>query len=170
MTSQNPYAPPSTLPASPEDPRPDIAVDGKLLVVATGVELPRRCIKTNKPMTEKHRLERRFTWNGKAFRLTLAPKQCDIVLYANHSYRWLGALRIAASSVLVLYLVVAIVTDFLSPSLFPVVIGASLLVTTIIDRRLLRVTHYKDDRFWIKGCGNAFLESLQRELNLREEA
>ncbi len=170
MQTQNPYQPPQTDSELSEPEWPEISVDGLSLVVASGVALPRRCIKTNQPATEDDAVQRTLQWRGQTLQLIVNVPECQIRWYASAGIRRramismaLGWLMFFGSSVVVL----ASVDQDWIPMVPAIPISFAVGVIGFFVTRLdygLQVVDYQHHRFWLKGCCPEFLDALKQEL------
>ena len=90
MRTDNPYQPPQTESTLIEPETPEIFVDGIHLVVASGVELPQRCVKTNEPVTDQDCIEETLQWRGRTLELMINVPECELRWYAARRVRWRG--------------------------------------------------------------------------------
>lgn len=176
----NPYESPQTS-SEPDLPKGgawsatenNVRVDGKLLVVRSGVILPRYCVKTNEPITELDMTRKTLTWCSPlvAFLFLLAlivyfvvRKKCVITygISPEIKQKYRKRLFVKASVAVSLLLVLIFAISFDLFPLFLVVFSPFLisLLVLVFGNSPLTVSMHKDGYFWIKGCSKEFLASL----------
>jgi hypothetical protein len=171
---RNPYAPPQ---ASLIERTPTACTrDGKFLVVPQGHDLPGRCVKCNEPAALDK--PRRFAWHHPAWYLfiplniivyaviaTLVQKKARVAIGLCDAHR---ARRrhfyVAAWAILAIGLgLICSVTSMESRTLFAAV-GAGLLllacIVGIVGARVVWPARITREQTRLKGCGQAFLDSL----------
>lgn len=170
MQATNPYEPPAAESLLEDPGLPRIFVDGPLLVVASGTELPPRCIKTNQRVSDQNAIRESLLWRGRTFQLTMSSKQCSIVWYADSWVKWKTVFRKATEILMwpaFLFSIFFLNERMLWPRV-ALVFAVLVLAMVGVMKRPLRVVDYRKNRFWIKGCCPEFLESLQKELKSRQ--
>ena len=156
-------------------------VEGRRLIVQTGVVLPRRCVGTNAPV-EQPGIHKTFRWAHPAWGLLILAtvvlvvlypfirKECRITYFMSRSERlriWLGT---GVSQLVFIAAVVALIVGIVEPRMalmLPAVVG--LLGGAVMMRGFanpIRVVKAQNGEFWIKGCGKDFLESIRAETDL----
>ena len=165
MQPTNPYEPPATDPALQEPELPRILVDGTHLVVASGTELPRRCIRTNQPVGERNAVHQKLVWRGRTFQFTMSSETCDLTWYAMSSIAWKSRIRRISELLMgpaYIFPIFFLGEDRIWPE---ILLGFAFLMLSLVVllRQPLRIVEYKKNRFWIKGCCHDFLESLRNE-------
>ena len=159
MNDENPYAPPET-PDFPESAElPPISVVGEYLVVTAGTELPRRCVFTNQ-LVERSLEAQPLRWtplfkrrNWRLGQLRLAVCDSRRRRHRIRPYLAAGALNVAA---IVFYL--------MDGQAFAPIIIIFCAVLMVLDLPpYLPVAKYQNERFWLKGCGEEFLQSCREE-------
>ena len=174
MSDVNPYQPPQTDPSVRVE-QPRIDVDGNRLVVASGTQLPRRCIKTNQPVTEKDLIRQILQWRGRFLQVVLTSKNCELEWFVASRIRWRTrfAMVLSWSAIIGGFLMFGAVIDSNPPSSLGPAISMLLFITGLVSsiviqvRFGLRVVDYQDGRFWIEGCCPEFLKSLRKDLEGR---
>lgn len=166
MQPSNPYEPPQTDSALEELETPRIYVDGPHLVIASGTELPPRCIKTNQSVSENDAVHQTLQWRGRTFHFTVSNKECEIVWYATPWIVWKSRIRKIAE--LLMWAAFVFPLFFLTEDkIWPkAMMGFAIVMLSLVVmlKRELRIVNYRNNRFWIEGCCPEFLESLQSEL------
>lgn len=166
MQSPNPYRPPRTELRVEPDFVPGIFVEGPCLVVASGTELPRRCIKTNQPVGEHDFARQRLTWRGRSFQLVLSEKECRLTWYAVPSVRrrltYIKVTQFAGPACAILP--VFLIDTIGGWSVIPVLLALCMMSYSVFAKPPLRVVRYQRERFWIEGCSGEFLRSLEEAL------
>jgi len=167
MSSRNPYEPPATESVLEESDLPRIFVDGRNLVIASGTELPRRCIKTNQPVSERNAVSQTLAWRGRTFQFIMSSKQCTIVWYATSRITWELLIRRTAELLVwptLIFPIFSLAEDRIWPK---AMLGFAIIMLSllVIMKQPLRVVDFRRNRFWIKGCCPEFLESLKSDLS-----
>ena len=162
MQSPNPYEPPATESVLEEPDLPRIFVDGPHLVIASGTELPRRCIKTNQLVSERDAVRQKLLWRGRTFQFTMSNEECEIVWYATSWIAWKSLVGKIAEMLIwpaFVFPIFFLTEDRIWPK---AMLGFAIIMLSlvVIMKQPLRVVDYKKNRFWIKGCCPEFLESL----------
>ncbi len=157
----NPYAAPADSSDAPHLELPEIMVDGKFLVVASGVQLPSRCVKSNAVMTDKDRVQQTLSWSGKSFRISPSSGDCELTFYAKPIHRW-GPKAFVATVLFVASIgMMELMSLPISTAVGLITASAVALLGSISSHQtILRTVKYKHERFWIKGCDRNFLDSL----------
>ena len=154
----NPYAPPRQ-PSNLPDPRPQVCVDGRYLVVRDGAFLPARCVFTNEDVTRRDRRTRRFNF-APSFRVAIGRHRCRISYCMSRKQR----LTLYRNRTLVFIVAASLGWLFFSPRLLAFLSAALITATTF--RNQLSVKKAKDGQFWIDGCGDAFLAACRNEFGI----
>lgn len=159
MDSVDPYAPPS---AEIIPPVGDFGAEGDKLLCRNGAILPRRCIKTNAPVTERQMHTETVRWvrTGRLFAKSLT------VTYGVNPRVWYRRTKLQLISKIFFWTAVALlVLSFLLSSAatgalaLVVVVGALLLQS--LAGKTLRVTGWRrSGEFVLGGCCQEFLDSL----------
>ena len=176
MRTDNPYQPPQTESTLIEPETPEIFVDGMHLVVASGVELPQRCVKTNEPVTDQDFIQETLQWRGRTLELMINVPECELRWYAAPRVRWRGraamimmgmVLLVGGTLVLFFGLDKGWIQDPLS---FAAVCGIVMIGAFMLFKaqHVLRVVDHQNNRFWIEGCCPEFLESLDKEIRSQD--
>lgn len=161
----NPYEPPKSAVQSRAAGPGDFTVEGDQLVCGPAARLPRRCIITNEtiPPAMDAKLRRREIVTGQLFK-----PNCWVEYSLSAKVRREQlAVRCAGVAVMILGFAFSLAKIGGLHS-WPVPSGLLFLwimVGLIIFSRgtALRMVAYREGRFWLKGCGPAFLASLKAE-------
>jgi hypothetical protein len=169
MQSNNPYQPPQSESTLIEREIPSIFVDGVHLVVASGVALPKRCIKTNEPVTEQDAVEQTLEWRGRTFQFFASTPECKLRWYANRSVRWRSLTAKIIANVLLLVVVLSLffgIDRMMTTASGLTIVAFCGIISLILFRvqTMLTVVNFRDSRFWIAGCCPEFLKMLEQEL------
>jgi hypothetical protein len=179
--SANPYESPmaDTEPTAPSR-QQRACVDGEFLVISASAVLPKRCVKTNRPLADSDlRRNYLFTsprWRLLAVYLLLGPlfagpvylmvsKRCKLTygLDAAVEERYRRSRRVNGIIVLLLFcetLILAVTHNGLACGLF-----ALLCLIAALGHQFghepLRIVKHRDGRFWIAGCCDEFLAGIE---------
>lgn len=173
----NPYAPPSaSLTRDANEDSPGVWREGKFLIVEQNAQLPPRCIRCNAEVSEPAR-ERKIYWHSPWLYLLILV---NIIVYAvgaliarktakvnpalcptHHRNRllvlWLGF----SSAMLLLFLTfIAFANDYPLAGCLSVLGFLIALITVSIKGRIFLPVKITKEEARIKGCGEAFLNSL----------
>jgi len=177
----NPYKPPVVVDGPIDIPgRPLISVHGKYLVVASGVTLPPRCVKSNAKVTEQDMRRKVFAWCSPWVALTILislcvtvilyfvlRKSCEVTFGLHPAVRAKYRNRLIFKLLLTVGLLLAI--PMLAAAESEAILGVAVLmflvsfIALLIGNSPLSVAKYGDGRFWIKGCSQEFLDDLVGE-------
>ena len=160
--NDNPYA----APKFNEDPEPDaplarIWVEGRFLVVASGVELPSRCVFTNEPVNDPL-LAQTLKW-APSFRPVISEQRIRLKLAVSIRKQRRQRLRrfIGGAAQVTAALLLYLISQDLG--FFSGVLVFSGIVAAVQKPTFLQVSKCKHDRFWLRGCGPEFLASCLNE-------
>jgi len=161
------------------------AIEGKYLVLSDKTALPMRCVKTNQPVEENAYCAWNLPWipawlkilmlTGLGF-LFFVPfvvrRRCRVKAGLSQT-AWL---RYFFLKLLAVFLILG---SFVPPMIFgklemdewafysfmclPILIWIGLIIL-IMGSSPLSIVRHKGDRFWIRGCSPAFLESLKESV------
>jgi hypothetical protein len=163
-------------------------IDGKLLVLTDKTALPLRCVKTNQPVEESEYRTWDLPWIPSWLRILMLTgvgflffvpfivrRRCHLKAGLSRS-AWL---RFFISKLVAVFLIVG---PFIPPMIFstlrmdewafysilclPILVWVGLIIL-IMGSSPLSVAKHKGDRFWIRGCSPAFLESLRESVEAK---
>ena len=154
--------------------------DGRLLVVESGALLPRRCIKTNSPVTDKDMTRREFyqfnAWWGLTIMLGVLMyvvlyyalrKKCVLTYGIAPEVRRRYTNRLLIKWLIAMSLFLGFLFSTASNSPTAIITMLCLFLVSLIILPFgnipLTVKRWGDERFWIKGCGHEFLMSLSSD-------
>jgi hypothetical protein len=175
----NPYQSPATDAfAMPAERFGDLPrVDGKYLVVASGMVLPPVCVKTNQPVTEGDLVRKQFYWCSPWFALLvllsglllilvyfIARRKCVITFGLDprlrKSYRRWMLLKTTAAILLFFAIPLSTAIDVTIAPVVVVVLFLVAVVSLFIGNSPLSVVKYRKGMFWIKGFSNEYLANF----------
>jgi len=177
--STNPYEPPLVDVAVVATPQ--IRTDGMYLIVDSGAELPRRCVKTNQPISEQDMKRRDMYWHPSwviiviimsipigLLVLFLVRKRCRIVygLHPDVRRRYLIFILVKlliSVALFVALVLAAVVWNAEVAMAILLVVSLVSLLAIFIGNAPLRVTNWRQGAFWIKGCSREFLLSIEEK-------
>lgn len=173
----NPYAPPgASLIRDANEDSPGIWREGKLLIVEKDAQLPSRCIRCNAEVSEPAR-ERKIYWHSPWLYLLILV---NIIVYAigaliarktakvnpalcpTHHRNRLLVLWLGFSSAVLLFILTffAFVNDYPLAGGLCVLAFLIALITVSVKGRIFLPVKITKEEARIKGCGEAFLDSL----------
>ena len=182
--AENPYQSPSILadplsPARAASPSaaPTPRAEGNLLIIRDGDVLPRRCVKTNQPVSVVEVRTKEFTWCSPLVGLLiLLSGPLLIIVYflarkrfyltfglsddVRRRYRNIYIAKVAAAVVLFF----AMPFSAVAGNVLPVVIMILFLLAILslfIGNSPLAATNYRNGEYSIVGCSKDFLATLQ---------
>lgn len=148
-------------------------VVGECLVVGGAFSLPERCIVTNEPATSAGRSSKTFHWQTTVMGLGAMGlgTKCELTYSigptAAAAKKWDRAIGwLVLIGVLLIVQAYAIFGSL--PMMFTL-IGLVLAGIVWVGHKSehspsLWLSHYEDDRFWLRGFGKEFLDQLREEL------
>jgi hypothetical protein len=165
--------------------QPSEWIDGKFLVLTDRSALPPRCVRTNRPVSERECQTWDLPWLPLPLKIVMcvapvfllfAPyavrQRCRVQAGISKSVRFRYLLRKLLACLLILgsliapvvclaygWTVTALVTVLCFPFLFW---GGFILL--ILFTSPLTIAEHKGDHFWLKGCSPEFLASLNASL------
>jgi hypothetical protein len=155
----NPYASPCEQTESNEVPLGEYYVDGSYLVVTDGAVLPMRCVVTGELVSAEDRETKQFEW-APSFRLVLHRRKCIVSFYVSHRVRrkefWKRVLWGLVTPLLGWFWVGPYALWLL------LILPFHIWRTDVIP---MKVHREANGRFWISGCGQAFLASCDRRID-----
>jgi hypothetical protein len=192
LMSINPYASPTVASIAPPGPASGLSlngvwVDGKALVVPPGAVLPRRCVKTNEPISEKDMAAKTFTWCPRwVIIVFLFSRLLGFIVYfiARHTFKVTYGIHpdvrrkrrnrmLISGLVCVTCIALIPVTAMLDQPEIPVALCfGGVIVSSVILMLLagqLSVKTHKKGAYWIVGCSPEFLLSIPQEAALELE-
>lgn len=156
-------------------------VDGKFLVVKSGVVLPRFCVKTNAPIPESSLRKKTLTWCPPyvfAFVLLgglivivayfLVRKRCNVTYGISAQTQRKYKTRLIVKSLIALGLFVSLpLTAGLNDTASTVMVILFILsiVALLLGNSPLSITKHKKGEFWISGCSKEFLARIPDEVD-----
>lgn len=172
----NPYQSPATS-CTPTAADAGVRVDGRQLVVRSGVVLPQVCVKTNEPVSPQDMIEGRLSWCSpivgllillSGFLLILVyfivRQKCIITFGLSPALRRKYYNRRMAKivAVVVLFLALPFVAGVDSTPLIIVVFVLFLasVVSLFVGNSPLKITEHHKGQFWIAGCSKDFLACI----------
>jgi hypothetical protein len=153
------------------------AIDGRLLVVTSGTVLPRRCVKTNRELSEQEMVKKDFYWASPWWALLILTgvlvyivvyfvvrKKCTLTYGVARSvqnrYFYMNTLKALISIGLFIGFFAAFASGSTTLGLILVGLFVISLIALFIDNAPIIVRNHKDGSFWFKGCSPEFLASL----------
>ena len=154
-----------------------LRVDGRQLVVRSGVVLPKMCVKTNEPVTEPDFQRRCLSWCPPIVGLLIllsglllifvyfiARKKCVITFGASPAVRWKYRRRRIVRSVaaVALFFAIPFVAGIDSTPITCIVVVLFLVavVSLFVGNAPLTITKHHKGEFWISGCSRDFLAGI----------
>ena len=176
MAEINPYQAPAE--TSTQAQNLPFYTDGKFLVIRSGAVLPSRCVKTNQPIPESSLKTRDMSWAHPmiAVLVLLSPliliivyfivrKTCTVT-YGVHSdirrqkRKWFW-IKIALAIVLLIAMLVASAADSPIAIMITLLALIAAVISLFIGNSPLGISKHRSGEFWLKGCSEEFLESVQ---------
>lgn len=156
-----------------------IRADGKFLVIRTDAILPKRCIKTNQPVDDPP-VTRKLYWAPPwiialilinllvvLIVYMVMRKECRITYYINKQHKNRRLINLAIGCGLFVFGVVGFFGGIVFESglfaLGSALIWLASIVFLVIVGKVISVTKYKDDEFWIKGVCQEYLDEVRAE-------
>ena len=175
--NQNPYQAPAVDSCTAVR-KAQLRVDGKCLVVPSGVVLPRFCVKTNAALEPQDLKQRRLSWCPPWVALWILAnvlilvlvyfmvrKQCVITFGLSPAVRtkYRNRFLFKIISVIVLFVAIPFSAAFDSPVAIVTVVILFLVavVSLLIGNAPLTITQHRVGEFWISGCSKEFLLRMQ---------
>jgi hypothetical protein len=156
-----------------------VRVEGDTLVIPSGYVMPKRCIKTNRPVSERDMVLANVTWcpnpvgisgllgfPALVFAYFVERELCTITYgliprlrYRNAFFILVKVLACFAFLALAIYLAVLDSTHWIIEPLMFLFFVLSVAVL-FMSKQPLYATDYRDGLFWIKGFSKEYLEDL----------
>jgi hypothetical protein len=152
-------------------------VIGRSLLVPSGTKLPLRCVKTNAPVSESDMVRKEFYWLNPLWLLTIfvglfvilvvyfvARKKCMVTYGLSPQVRKKYQTRMVIKIALMLALFLAFLFSTTGGDGTLIAVTVCLFVFSLIILPFgnvpIVVKKFDGNRFWFKGCGPEFLESI----------
>ncbi|MDB5347742.1 MAG: hypothetical protein JWP89_6119 [Schlesneria sp.] len=151
-------------------------VDGKFLVVKSGVVLPLFCVKTNTPLAESNLRKKSLTWCPNyvfVFFLFcgllsillyfLLRKQCSVTygLSAEVQRKYRTRLLVKSLIVVALFVALPLTAGFdQAVSTIAIVLFLISVIALLLGNSPLSITNHQKGEFWISGCSSEFLSRI----------
>ncbi|MFO0874236.1 MAG: hypothetical protein U0575_09730 [Phycisphaerales bacterium] len=157
--------------------RGGVRVDGKYVVVRSGIILPERCVKTNEPVATAP-ITKTLYWMHPGWFFTvllgvivllivylLARKSCRITYFISPAVKGRTLRRQLGATGIVLLGIVAVIVGVTQDQWVVALIGVFAflvgLILVAVFSNVLAIRKAKDGEFWLKGCGPEFVESIR---------
>jgi hypothetical protein len=151
-------------------------VDGKFLVVRSGVVLPSFCVKTNAPIPQTNLRKKTLTWcppyvfafivfGGLLLIIVyfIVRKRCELtyVLSAAVRQQYLNWLIVKSLIAVAMLFVLPLAVEF-SDTVSVVVVVLFLLsvIALFLGNSPLAITKHQKGEFWVSGCSTKFLSRI----------
>ena len=165
MHDSNPYAPPATNPLLERPAEyPPVEVRRSCLVLASGMQLPQRCIKTNRPAAPSELIEERFRY---AVPWMLSPKYCTVKFFVSadkqqelRRKRLSGVILVLTGIAIQVFGLFSMIGGLSSSGAVLAILGVLVLLTAT-KYSYLRVVRYRDGRYWLTGFCRKFLAECE---------
>ncbi len=156
-------------------------VDGKCLVVKSGVVLPLFCVKTNTPLSESNLRKKSLTWCPpyvfifflfcgllSILMYFILRKQCSVTYglsaEVRRKYRtWLIVKSLIAVALFVALPLTAGFDDTVSTA--AIVLFLVSVIAVLVGNSPLSITNHQKGEFWISGCSSEFLSRIEDQAN-----
>ena len=138
-------------------------VDGKWLVVRSGDELPRLCVKTGQPVSVLEVTTKEFTWCSPLLGLLLRQR-CYVTFGLSERLRrrYRNRFIFKAASACVLFMAVPMTAGSVgNAGMVVLILFIAAVASLFFGNSPLAVTNCRGDEFWMAGCSQEFLHSIE---------
>jgi hypothetical protein len=156
-------------------------VDGKFLVVKSGVVLPLFCVKTNEPLSESDMRKKSLTWCPpfvfifflfcgllSILLYFILRKSCHVTYGLSPAVQRKYRTRLIVKSLIAAALFVALpLTAGFDDTVSTVTIVLFLVavIVLLVGNSPLSITNHQKGEFWISGCSSEFLSRIAGEVD-----